>query len=131
MTPLITGRPARACGSISTPESGSVAMHVGPSDFGGVLVDEAVVGKVGTPSPVYPWTWGSMFANVDIGDGGDYAFTGRAHDRMLVWNGSLVAMSGEPLDAFAPHALQGFGPDWERRVFVAADVSPTSQKRVA
>jgi hypothetical protein len=78
---------------------------------GGILLNELVVAQLDGASPVFGRTWRAFHPNADLGDGGDYAFSGRisgdeASDQILVWNGIKVIQEGESIPAFAPFALE-------------------------
>ncbi|MEO0650996.1 MAG: hypothetical protein AAFZ65_09985, partial [Planctomycetota bacterium] len=77
-----------------------------------IFVNGVKVAQEGGTTPVFGMLWETFFRKaVALGEGGDYAFVGNSGTSdKLVWNGALVARTGESLPDIAPFQLSAFGP---------------------
>lgn len=87
----------------------------------GIVRDDELIAVEGGPSPIFLSNWSDLVRSaIALNARGDYAHGGTIDQpfltqQVLVWNGAVVAQSGQALDAIAPYQISdlffaGFGP---------------------
>ena len=77
-----------------------------------IYLDQTLIAEDGGFSPIFGTTWSLFGAKpVALNDQGDYAFGGRTSTgaEMIVWNGTMVAQTGDSLEAIEPFEIDDLG----------------------
>jgi len=119
-SPLAVPGPIQLAQALAINEAGEVAMQVAVGANSGVMKDQTVLAAYGAASPVFGEQWSSFLPAVDLGDGGDIGYVGRAGVNVVMWNGAVVAKEGDVLPAIAPYQIETIGFPAAADVFVDA-----------